>query len=74
MFNCYYPRLQVLAGTAALREGVRHRLLNGERRLVATEFDLSSQEIEVVMGVEAETIQDFARDLHQRVVQKSTTD
>jgi hypothetical protein len=40
---------------------------------VATEFDLSIQELEVVIEVEAQTIQDFARDLHKRIVQKGTT-
>jgi hypothetical protein len=69
MSNCYFPQLQILAGTAALRSDVGHRLLNGQRQQVVAEFDLDKHEVEVVMAVEAETLRDFARDLHERITQ-----
>jgi hypothetical protein len=65
-----HSRLQVLAGAAGARESVRHRLLNGQRRQVAIEFDLTEREVEVVMAIEAETLQDFVRDLYERIVQQ----
>ncbi len=55
-----HSRLQVLAGAARMDTLLRERLLNGQRRQVAVEFGLSSQEVDAVMTIEANTVQDFA--------------
>jgi hypothetical protein len=68
-YDPYGSRFQVLVGAAGLSTDIRHRLLNGQRRQVSAELDLSDQEIETVLEIEAKTLRDFARDLHERVIQ-----
>ncbi len=58
-----HSRLQVLAGAARMDGLLCDRLLNGQRRQVAIEFGLSSREVDVVMAIEANTVQDFATGL-----------
>ncbi len=65
-----HPRLQVLVGAAGLDDGVRYRLLNGQRRQVAAEFGLSGREIEIVMRIEATAYRDFVRHLHHWVTRQ----
>jgi len=52
--------LQILVGTALTDPRFCHDLLNGRRRSLLAEFDLTAEEREVVLGVEAESIQEFA--------------
>ena len=70
MLEHNHPRLQVMIGAAGLDDGVRHRLLNGQRRQVAAEFGLSDREIKVVMRIEATAYHDFAQHLHNWVTQQ----
>ena len=70
MLEHNHPRLQVMIGAAGLDDGVRRRLLNGQRRQVAVEFGLSGREIEVVMRIEATAYHDFAQHLHNWVTQQ----
>ena len=70
MLEHNHPRLQVMVGAAGLDDGVRHRLLNGQRRQVAAEFGLSGQEMEVVMRIEATVYRDFVQHLHDWVTQQ----
>jgi hypothetical protein len=55
--------LRLLIGAAGLDESICYRLLNGQRQQVATEFGLSAQELEVIMAIEAITLEDFAQGL-----------
>ena len=66
-----HPRLQLLTGAIWLDTKLCDRLLNGQRRQVAAEFGLSSQEINVVMAIQANTFQDFVRGLLDWTAQPS---
>ena len=52
--------LQILVGTALTDPRFCHDLLNGRRHTLLSEFDLTDEEREAVMVVEAESIQEFA--------------
>ena len=66
-------RLHKLFNAAGLHEQVRHRLLNGQRRQVALEFELSEQEVEAVMAVQAETLSELARGLRELTGQRQSS-
>ncbi|MBM4466091.1 MAG: hypothetical protein FJ014_11160 [Chloroflexi bacterium] len=55
--------LHTLVGTALTDPRFCHDLLNGRRPALLTKFDLTNEEREVVLGVKAESIQDFAAQL-----------
>lgn len=55
--------LHTLVGTALTDPRFCHDLLNGRRPTLLTKFDLTNEEREVVLGVKAESIQDFAAQL-----------
>ena len=52
--------LHALVGTALIDSQFCHGLLNGRRHSLLAEFDLTADEREVVLGVEAGCIQEFA--------------
>ena len=52
--------LHALVGTALIDSQFCHGLLNGRRHSLLAEFDLTADEREVVLGVEAGSIQEFA--------------
>ena len=52
--------LHTLVGTALTDPRFCHGLLNGRRHSLLAEFDLTDEEREVVLGVEAGSIQEFA--------------
>jgi hypothetical protein len=55
--------LHTLVGTALIDRKFCADLLNGRRHTLLAEFDLSDEEQEIVLGVEAESIQEFAAQL-----------
>jgi hypothetical protein len=55
--------LHTLVGTALTDPEFCHDLLNGRRHALLAEFDLTDEEREVVMLVEADSIQQFAAQL-----------
>jgi hypothetical protein len=55
--------LHTLVGTALIDPEFCHDLLNGRRHALLAEFDLTDEEREVVMLVEADSIQQFAAQL-----------
>ncbi len=57
--------LQTLVGTALTDREFRHDLLDGKRPTILTKFDLTDEEREVVLGIEAESLQEFAAQLCQ---------
>jgi len=52
--------LHTLVGTALIDHRFCHGLLNGRRHSLLAEFDLTDEEREVVLGVEAGSVQEFA--------------
>ena len=69
MLNNYLNlrRLVVVAGSDSR---FRKSLLNGNRRQAIASFGLSDHEREVVLAIEAQTLQDFARALLDRMAQQ----
>jgi len=55
--------LHTLVGTALTDSKFCHDLLNGRRHILLPDFDLTDEEREMVMGIEAESLQDFAAQL-----------
>lgn len=58
--NKRFPHLQRLIGAAGLDGRTRFYLLNGRRQETAMQFDLSEQELEAVMSIEAHSFQGLA--------------
>jgi hypothetical protein len=57
--------LHALVGTALTDPGFCNDLLNGRRHTVLAKFDLTDEEREVVLVIEAESIQEFAARLDE---------
>jgi hypothetical protein len=57
--------LHTLVGTALTDPRFCHDLLNGRRHTLLADFDLTDEEREAVMVIEAKSIQDFAAHLHE---------
>lgn len=55
--------LHAIVGTALTDPEFRNDLLNGRRHTLLTKFDLTDKEREVVLVIEAESIQEFAAHL-----------
>lgn len=62
--------LQVLIGTALTDTNFRHGLLNGSRRRLLQTFAFTSDEIETIMGIQADSLEQFAGELHKRFLAK----
>ncbi|MFQ6100189.1 MAG: hypothetical protein ACE5OS_02990 [Anaerolineae bacterium] len=60
--------LQTLIGTALIDREFCQELLNGNRPVLLTEFDLTDEEREVVLAVEAESIQEFVVRLYEWLI------
>ena len=58
-----YMSLHTLVGTALTDRTFCHDLLNGRRRTLLGQFDLTNEEREAILGVKADSIQDFAAQL-----------
>lgn len=62
--------LQVLIGNALIDRTFRTGLLNGSRRRILSSFALTSEEIETIMGIQADSLEQFAGALHERFLAK----
>lgn len=60
------PSLQVLIGTALTDTSFCKALLNGSRRRILQSFPLSGEEIEEIMSIRADSLEQFAGELHHR--------
>ena len=60
--------LQDLVANAVVDAGFCNRLLNGERRAILREFDLTEDERRVVLGIEAVSLKEFAIQLDEWLV------
>jgi hypothetical protein len=52
--------LEQLVGTAIIDPRFREDLLNGRRREVIADFDLTAEEKAMILGIHAHTLQEFA--------------
>jgi hypothetical protein len=57
-----------MIGTALTDLGFRKALLNGSRRSILQTFPLSGDEIETIMAIRAETLEQFASQLHDSFI------
>lgn len=62
------PSLQLMIGTALTDLSFRKALLNGSRRKILQAFPLSGDEIETIMAIRADTLEQFASELHNSFV------
>lgn len=62
------PVLQTIIGTALTDTGFRLGLLNGSRRRILQTFPLTTQEIDIIMQIRADSLEQFADQLHQTFV------
>ena len=60
-----YEGLQAVIGTAVIDSGFRKALLDGSRQRVISNFGLSNEEVAVVMGIRAESLEQFAGQVDQ---------
>lgn len=65
-----YESLQALVGTAVIDPGFRTALLNGTRRSALESFDLTIEEMNAVLAIRAETLAQFASQLHQWILKQ----
>lgn len=62
------PILQALIGTALTDSTFCHSLLNGSRRRILQSFPLTHQEIEIIMAIRADSLEQFASEVHNRFI------
>jgi hypothetical protein len=60
---------QAVVGTALTDNTFRKDLLNGSRRRVLQSFDLTGEEVEAIMGIRADSLDEFAGALHTLLLQ-----
>jgi hypothetical protein len=58
-----YESLQAVIGTAVIDSTFRQDLLNGSRHRVIANFDLTREEVDAVMGIRADSLEQFAGQL-----------
>lgn len=66
-----FPAIQLMIGTALTDSSFRKGLLNGSRRQLLQTLPLSSDEIETLMSIRAETLEQFASQVHDSLVAPS---
>jgi hypothetical protein len=59
-----YPELEEVVGTAIIDRDFRAGLLNGRRARLLSQFNLSPEEHQVLMGIRADSLESFARQLY----------
>lgn len=59
--------LCILVGTALTDSEFRDKLLKGDRHHLLAEYDLTDEEREAILAIEAESIQEFAARLCERL-------
>jgi hypothetical protein len=64
-----YEALQAMIGMAVIDQEFRKALLNGSRRYVIQRFPLTREEFETVMAVRADSLDQFAKQLDQWILQ-----
>lgn len=64
----YAQPFQVLIGTALTDPSFRKALLNGSRRTILQSFQFSTEEIETLMAIRAESLEQFAGEVHRNLI------
>lgn len=62
------PSFQTLIGTALIDNDFRKALLNGSRRKILQSFAFSGDEIEKMMAIRADSLEQFASELHEQLI------
>jgi hypothetical protein len=65
-----YEMLQAVIGAAVIDSEFRKALMNGSRRLVVENFDLTHEEVNAVMSIRADTLEQFAEQLDQWIMEQ----
>jgi hypothetical protein len=65
-----HEALQAIVGTALIDKDFRQAMLNGSRAMAIEQFELSPEEREAVMSIEAATLEQFAWQLHNWIMEK----
>jgi hypothetical protein len=55
-----YPELEEVVGTAIIDRDFRAGLLNGRRARLLSQFNLSPEEHQVLMGIRADSLESFS--------------
>lgn len=63
-----FPAIQLMIGTAVTDSSFRKGLLNGSRRQLLQTFPLSADEVETLMSIRAETLEQFADQVHATLI------
>lgn len=58
-----FESFQSVIGNAVIDTEFRKGLLNGKRRFILANFNLSPEEVEFAMKISADSLQDFAKQL-----------
>ena len=64
-----YQSLQAVIGNAVVDSEFRKGLLNGSRLRIISNFNLTSEEMNAVMGIRADTLEHFAGQLDRWITQ-----
>ena len=67
-----YERLNAVVGTALVDSAFRRRLLAHSKEALRP-FGLNAEEMEVVLSINASTLQEFASELYQWTVRETAT-
>lgn len=65
-----FQSLQAVVGTAVTDSDFRRAILSGSRRSAIHRFDLSREETDAVMSIQADTLSQFAGQLHQWIMKQ----
>lgn len=65
-----FESLQAVVATAVIDSEFQRALLNGSRRRVVSDFGLTSEEMNAIMSIRAATLEQFAGQLDQWIMQK----
>jgi hypothetical protein len=61
----FYPALEEVVGHAIIDREFRAGLLNGKRARLLSQFDLTSEETQVLMSIHADSLEAFAGQLYR---------
>jgi len=68
-----HEALQTIVGSAIVDPGFQHGLLNKAPGIL-NEFELTPEERAFVLGIQADTLQGFAQELHRWISRKSAVE
>jgi hypothetical protein len=68
----FYPALEEVVGHAIIDREFRAGLLNGKRARLLSQFDLTSEETQVLMSIHADSLEAFAGQLYRWIEAQQT--